>query len=170
VYQKATGRAGLEEVLDGEAQYPSDWSRDGRYIVEVRENPKTKTDIWGLPLLGDRKPFAFLDDVFWEGFAKLSPNGRWLAYPSNPTKRFEIYVQPFPAPGGQRWQVSTDGGDFPTWSRDGKKLFFVDGNRTMMASDVKTDGVNFRSARRSPSLRRVWSNHRGSTSAMTAAF
>jgi serine/threonine protein kinase/Tol biopolymer transport system component len=154
LYQKATGRAGLEEVLDRETdrqidpvwflgRYPSDWSLDGRYIVEVRENPKTKTDIWVLPVFGDRMPFAFVDDVFWEGFAKLSPNGRWLAYPSDPTKRFEIYVQPFPAPGGQRWQVSTNGGDFPAWSRDGRRLFFVDGNRTMMASEVKTDGVNF---------------------------
>jgi hypothetical protein len=94
-----------------------------------------------LPLFGDRKPFPYLQSAFQEGYGKLSPNGQWLAYQSNETKRFEVYVQTFPTPGG-KWQVSTNGGGSPEWSRDGKELYFIGADQKMMVVQVK-DGVKF---------------------------
>jgi eukaryotic-like serine/threonine-protein kinase len=140
LHQKATSGAGQEEKLGTELS-PTDWSPDGRYIIGMADSPKTKTDIWVLPLFGDRKAFPYLADEYLEGYAKVSPDGRWLAYPSNPTGRFEIYVQAFPTPG-ERWQVSTEGGNYPAWSRDGKELFFVDPQKRMMAAQV-TKGARF---------------------------
>src|SRR5450755_695915 len=125
LYQKAIDGTSPEEALDKSlrSMRPSDWSRDGRYIIEGVSDPKTKGDIWVLPLFGDRKPFPYLQTDFSENDGKLSPNGQWLAYFSDETGRFEVYVQTFPTPGG-KWQVSTNGGALPVWSRDGKELFF----------------------------------------------
>jgi Tol biopolymer transport system component len=83
------------------------WSRGGRYIVLSVINPKTKGDVWVMPTFGDRKPFPYLQTEFTEGYARLSPNGQWLAYTSDESKRNEIYVQTFPTPGS-KWQVSTN--------------------------------------------------------------
>jgi hypothetical protein len=90
-----------------------------------------------LPLFGDRKPFPYLQTDFNETNAKLSPNGQWLAYVSDETKRTEVYVQSFPTPGG-KWQVSTGGGNLPIWSRNGNELFFIGADRKLMAVDVKS--------------------------------
>jgi hypothetical protein len=89
-----------------------------------------------LPLFGDKKPFPYLQTAFDERWAKLSPNGKWLAYTSDETKNNEIYVQTFPTPGG-KWQVSTNGGRLPVWSRDRKELFFVDTDGELIAVDIK---------------------------------
>jgi Tol biopolymer transport system component len=139
LYQKAATGAAQDEALDKapHSKRPDDWSRDGRYIIEETPNdPKTGQDIWVLPLFGDRKPFPYLQSVFNERNAKLSSNGQWLAYVSDETKRNEVYVQTFPTPGG-KWQVSTNGGSFPVWSRDGKELFFIGADQKMMAVEVK---------------------------------
>jgi Tol biopolymer transport system component/predicted Ser/Thr protein kinase len=138
LYQKATSGASQDEALDKSTRtkQPEDWSRDGRYIIEQVNDPKTKVDTWVLPLFGDRKPFPYLQTEFSEQAAKLSPNGQWLAYAADETKRFEIYVQSFPTPGG-KWQVSTNGGILPIWSRDGKELFFIGADGKLMAVDVK---------------------------------
>jgi hypothetical protein len=101
-------------------------------------DPKTSRDIWVLPLVGDRKRFPYLQTAFEERNATLSPNGSWLAYSSDETKRDEIYVQTFPQQGG-KWQVSTNGGRLPRWSRDGKELFFVGADRKLMVVEVKSD-------------------------------
>ncbi|HYL37300.1 MAG TPA: protein kinase [Bryobacteraceae bacterium] len=139
VYQKATSGITPDEALDKDARQkrPEDWSRDGRYIIEeTLADPKTGNDIWVLPLSGDKKPYAYVHTEFSEPFAKLSPNGQWLAYQSDETKRAEIYVMTFPQPGG-RWQVSTNGGGRPVWSRDGKDLYFIAPDGKMMAAEVK---------------------------------
>jgi len=94
-----------------------------------------------LPTLGDRKPFPYLQTEFNEHYARLSPNGQWLAYSSDESKRYEIYVQTFPTPGG-KWQVSTNGGDQPVWSRDGKELYFIAADGKMTAVEVKA-GAKF---------------------------
>ncbi|MBZ5607139.1 MAG: protein kinase [Acidobacteriia bacterium] len=152
VYRKAVGRAAQDEALDKNAsgKRPDDWSRDGRYIIEETppSTPKTGDDIWVLPLFGDLKPFPYLQTEFNEHFAKLSPNGRWLAYASDETKRNEIYVQTFPAPGG-KWQVSTNGGARPVWSRDGKELFYIGADQKMMVVEV-TGGAKFEASVPSP--------------------
>ena len=114
---------------------PTDWSRDGRYILASVLDPKTNLDVWVLPQFGDRKAFRFLHSEFNEGWAKLSPNGQWLAYESDETWRIEIYVQTFPNPSG-KWQISTNGGSRPVWSQSGKELYFIDRGRRMMAVDV----------------------------------
>lgn len=139
MYQKATSGAAQVEVLDKDARsnYTSDFSRDGRFIVEVSfGDPKTGFDIRVRPLFGDRKPFPYLQTKFNEQGAKLSPDGRWLAYASDESKRYEVYVQTFPTPGGKRL-VSTNGGSVPIWSRDGKELFYIGADRKMMAVEVK---------------------------------
>src|SRR4029079_3522375 len=114
-----------DELLDHDSlsRYPTDWSRDGQYIIEEVSDPKTKRDIWVLPRSGDRKSFPYLHSPFVEERGKLSPSGLWLAYASNKTGQSEIYVQSFPKPGGER-QISTSQGDRPIWSRDGKELYY----------------------------------------------
>jgi serine/threonine protein kinase/Tol biopolymer transport system component len=144
LYQKAVGATAQEDALDKSPQNkrPDDWSRDGRYIIEeTGPNAGTGYDIWVLPLIpdksGERKPFSYLKTEFNERFAKLSPDGRWLAYSSDETKRFEVYVQTFPTPGGQQ-QISINGGTRPVWSRDGKELFFIGLDDKMMAVAIKS--------------------------------
>jgi Tol biopolymer transport system component len=139
VNQKTTNGAGQNEILDRSTRLkaPVDWSKDGRYIIEdAIADSKTGTDIWVLPLFGDKKPFPYLQTDANESQAKLSPNGQWLAYQSDESKRNEIYVTTFPQPGG-KWQISTNGGSFPVWGRDGKELFYVSADGKMMAVEVK---------------------------------
>ncbi len=142
LYQKAVGGNSTDEPLDRSQtqriKIPLDWSRDGRYIFETVVDPKTSRDVWVLPLFGDRKRFPYLQTVFEERNATLSPNSFWLAYSSDETNRDEIYVQTFPQPGG-KWQVSTNGGRLPRWSRDGKELFFIGADRKLMVVQVKSD-------------------------------
>jgi len=140
LYQKASSGAAQDEALDKAARdkRPMDWSRDGRYIIEEIRDAKSY-DIWVLPLFDDRKPFPYLQNDFNERFAKLSPNGQWLAYVSDETKRDEVYVQGFSGTrsgSGGKWQVSTSGGIYPVWSRDGKELFFIGSDQKLMAVEV----------------------------------
>ncbi len=120
---------------------PEDWSPDGRYIIEVVQEQREKLQIWIVPLFGDRKAFPYLQSNANEHYAKLSRDGRWLAYTSDETGRDEVYVQSFPSPGGKR-QISNDGGSRPIWSKDGKELFYIGADGKLMAADVKS-GVEF---------------------------
>jgi len=113
---------------------PSDWSSDGRTIACVALGGPTSWDIWVLPTTGER-PHPLIATPFREWEPRFSPDGRWIAYSSNESGRREIYVQPYPGLGG-KWQVSNAGGRDPEWRRDGKELFFVSLNGTMMAVDV----------------------------------
>ena len=147
-FQKATSGTARDEVLSQPLGDPptstrvDDWSRDGRYIILGKRNDaRTKSEVWVLPLSPDRKPFPFLRTEFNEGYERLSPDGRWLAYTSDESKRNEIYVQSFPTPGG-KWQVSTNGGERSVWSRDGKELYFLSPEGKMMAVAV-TSGPKF---------------------------
>lgn len=96
-----------------------------------------------IPQFGDRKPFPYVNSEYNDGDAHLSPNGQWLAYRSNESKRFEIYVQTFPEHGG-KWQISTGGGSFPVWSRDGRELYFIGADRKMMAVEITGPGAGFK--------------------------
>ncbi len=135
LYQKAANGTGQDEPLFNVSGFPTDWSRDGRFIIYYQTDPKTKNDVWVLPLDGEQKPFPFLQTEAYEGGAQLSPDGRWLAYVSDESGRFEVYVQRFPAGGGQR-QVSTGGGAGPHWRRDGKELFYYANDGKLMALPV----------------------------------
>ena len=111
---------------------PTAWSSDGRLLFYDMTHPETGGDIWVLPLNGPAEPYAAVRTPADEHYGTLSPDGRWLAYISNETGAYEVYVESFPATGFRR-QVSTDGGFEPHWRRDGKELFYVAPNRTLMA-------------------------------------
>ena len=138
LYQKVTSGGGAEELLlrTNEPKLGTDWSRDGRYIAYEVEDPKTRLDLWVLSLGETRSPVPFLRTEASEGRGRFSPDGRWLAYTSNETGRYEVYVQTFPATGG-KWQVSAGGGFAPLWRSDGKELCYITLDRKMMAVEVK---------------------------------
>jgi Tol biopolymer transport system component len=141
LYQKASSGAGSEELLleSSLAKYPQDWSPDGRFLLYLQIDPKTGYDLWVLPLFGERKPFPFVNSSFDEADGQFSPDGRWVVYMSNESGRYEVYVQPFPGPGG-KWQVSTGGGIEPRWRRDGKELFYIAPDGKLMAAPIQSAG------------------------------
>ncbi len=122
--------------------FPTDWSRDGRHIAFVEGAPPT-TDIWVLPMFGDRKPIAFANTAFVEDSPSFSPDGRWLAYSSNESGALQVYVQPFP-PTGRKHLVSQNGGGQPLWRADGRELYFLAPDGTLSAVAVTT-GAQFES-------------------------
>ena len=142
LYQKTSSGAGSEDLLlaSDTAKYSTDWSPDGRFIAYENQDPKTGSDLWLLPLFGDRKPIPFLRTEFNEGQGQFSPDGRWMAYSSDESGRREVYMQAFPAPSG-KWQISTAGGTFPRWRRDGKELFYIAADRKLMAVAVQADSA-----------------------------
>ena len=106
-------------------------------------------DAYALPLFGDRKEYPILNSPFNETTPALSPDGRWLAYTSDETGNYEIYVQSFSADGklgADKKRISTNGGTYPVWRRDGSELFFVAVDGQMMSSAVKTGGTEFESS------------------------
>jgi len=138
IYQKVSSGAGNDEPLlkSDAGKSLHDWSRDGRFLVYSQVDPKTKRDLWVLPLFGDRKPMPYLRAEFDESHAQFSPDGRWMAYVSNETGASQVYVQPFPASGG-KWQISTAGGSQPRWRRDGKELFYLSLDAKLMAVPIQ---------------------------------
>jgi len=108
----------------------NDWSADGRYILYEEDDPKTRSDLWVLPLFGDRQPRRVLGTRFNEVRGALSPDGRWIAYASDETGGIEVYVQTFP-PSGSKWPISFGAGNAssPRWRADGKELFFDSSGR-----------------------------------------
>jgi eukaryotic-like serine/threonine-protein kinase len=119
---------------------PTDWSRDGKYILyQSIGNPGTGTDMWILPLGGDKKPYPFLKTEFSEGGGRFSPNVRWIAYSSNESGKSEVYVMPFPG-SGPRISISNSGGNNPRWRGDGKEIFYLDPAKNVMAVQVRENG------------------------------
>ncbi|HXJ44774.1 MAG TPA: protein kinase, partial [Bryobacteraceae bacterium] len=147
LYQKASTGAGQEEALYRSplAKIPTDWSRDGRYLLCETVDPKTRFDLWVLSISGDHKWEAFLQTPFNESRASFAPNGRWIVYESDESGRKEIYVQSFPSTGA-KWEVSTSGGSQPHWRSDGKELFYLGADRKMTAVEVSTEAATFSSA------------------------
>jgi Tol biopolymer transport system component len=120
-----------------------DWSRDGKWIAFNRQSEKTSWDIWTLAMSGPDKGKAtpFVAGPFIELRPSFSPDAHWIVYQSNESGRPEVYVQPFPGPGG-KWQVSTGGGHEPWWSGDGAHIYYLSPASALMAVPVTT-GATF---------------------------
>src|SRR5262249_15121549 len=121
LYLKPSSGAGADELLleTPNNKQPQDWSRDGRFLLYFENDPKTLRDLWALEMTGkDHKPRLVVNTPFEERIAQFSPDGNWVAYDTDESRRFEIVVQPFPEPSG-KWQVSTSGGIEPRWRADG---------------------------------------------------
>jgi dipeptidyl aminopeptidase/acylaminoacyl peptidase len=137
-WQLLSAPPGSEELLLSTSQLkaPMDWSPDGRFLLYDSLDPKRGVDIWALPLEGDRKPFAVVQTDFNERLAQVSPDGTWIAYQSDKTGRFEIYVQPFPGPAGDS-RVSIDGGAQVRWNPNSKELFYIATDDRLMAVPIR---------------------------------
>ena len=137
LYQKPADGSGTEALLlhSADNKRPTAWSPDGRVILYA--SALNNGDLMVLPMTGtgDREPFAFLSTPFNEAQGVFAPDGTWVAYQSNESGRNEIYVRPFPGPGGQ-WQISTGGGTSPRWRKDGKELYYLSPDNKMMAVPV----------------------------------
>jgi eukaryotic-like serine/threonine-protein kinase len=141
-------------------QLPGSWHPTGRLLAFEEKVSPTNDDLMILPIEGDDAagwkpgtPTAFFTSPFSEREPMFSPDGRWLAYFSNETGRNEVFVRPFPGPSG-KWQVSTDGGSFPTWSRTKPEIAFAINGQIRVASFTIEDG-SFRVEKS-----RLWSNGR----------
>ena len=137
IYLKPTSGARAESLLTelGADVRVGDWSRDGRYLACSVQSPSTRWDIWIVPVHGGEKPYPLVAGPAGESAPRFSPDGRWIAYTSNESGLREVYVQPFPGPGG-KWQISTQGGREPSWRADGKELYYISGTDAMMAVDI----------------------------------
>jgi len=144
LYAKSADGTGIDELLlkTDVPKYPDDWSPDGKYILYENVNPETQFDLWVLPIFGDRKTFPYLTTKFNEAHSRFSPNGKWIAYASDESGITELYVQSFPA-GGGKWQISTNGGDQPSWRSDGKELFYVAPDGKLRAVEIKEASSTF---------------------------
>jgi eukaryotic-like serine/threonine-protein kinase len=151
-WQLADGSGSMQRLTTSPyINAPMSWSSDGQLLTFTEVNPTTGLDVWVLrmadpsassgqaPSPGSgqaRSVQPFLRTPFNEGAARFSPDGRWLAYASDESGVFEIYVQPYPGPGG-KWQISTEGGNEPVWNPNGRELFYRSGGK-MMAVDIAT--------------------------------
>jgi len=139
LYQKAASGAGNDELLLSAAtssEFATDWSQEGGLIAFHVFDTKSKTgrDLWVFSV-ADRKARPFLSTAFDEWSPQFSADGRWMAYASNESGMEEVYVQAFPASGG-KWQISSAGGAYPRWQRDGKEVFYIAPDKTLMAVEV----------------------------------
>lgn len=141
IYVKAANGGGSEELLSPTSRscIPLDWSQDGRYIVYRATTPEG-FDLWALPLSGSRTPVPVATTPYDEREAQVSPDSRWVAYQSNETGRFEVYVQAFPV-AGSKWQISVNGGVQPRWSAISRELFYMgfDGRLNAVPLNVTRD-------------------------------
>jgi Tol biopolymer transport system component len=163
IFQKPSNGAGVESVLlnrgPNQAQAPTDWSPDGRYLLYTSmATGRGDSDVWLLNA-GDRQAAPLLSmPTANETSARFSPDGRWVAYVSDESGRNEVYVVPFVAagvlpasPSRGKWQISTEGGTLPRWRHDGKEIFYFDeGNSRLMAAAVNGSGVSFDAGRAQP--------------------
>ena len=149
LYQKASSGAGAEERLmeTGLGQYQASWSPDGQHLVYVAGGGAIgRSDLWVLPLFGERKPFPFLETTSIETNAQFSPDGRWIVYAAGEFGRLEVYVLPFHGrdgapPSGKR--VSTAGGSWPRWRRDGREVVYLAPDNTLVSATVNGQAATF---------------------------
>jgi Tol biopolymer transport system component/predicted Ser/Thr protein kinase len=146
IYQKSSNGAGSEEPLlkTSEDKIPLDCSPDGKLLLyQVYAGPKTQSDLWILPLGNSGpdatpKPYPFLQTEFNEYDGRFSPDGRWVAYTADESGRNEVYIRLLSdSAGSGRWQVSIAGGTGPRWRGDGKEMFYISPDNTIMAAEIQ---------------------------------
>jgi Tol biopolymer transport system component len=145
LFRKDSGGSSDEQrITEGpNGQYASDWSRDGRFLIYHEIAPGTQRDVWIAPLTPEGKvpknarPSPYLRTQFNEWNARFSPepSPRWVAYQSDETGHYEIYIKAFPEPG-EKFPISTGGGQYPEWGASGRELFYVAPDNKLMAVDL----------------------------------
>jgi Tol biopolymer transport system component len=139
IYQRdSAGTAKEEPLLSSNAfEMALDWSPDGRVLLFQVDDPRTpnQMDLWTYSA-ADGKATPFLQSAFNEILGRFSPDGRWIAYVSNESGKEEVYVVPFPGPGG-KWQISTAGGRAPLWTRGGREIVYQAPGDEIMAVEVR---------------------------------
>jgi serine/threonine-protein kinase len=158
-WQRADGTGETQRLTESpNAQLPTSWHPSGKYLAFAETNTETDSDIMILPMEGDEasgwkpgKPAVFLNSPAAESEAMFSPDGRWIAYVSNESGRNEIFVRPFPGPGG-KWQISTGGGNYPAWSRTRHELFYRSLDSRIWVASYTVEGGSFKTDKP-----RVWS-------------
>jgi serine/threonine-protein kinase len=159
--QRADGRGEAQRLTESpKMQFPSSWHPAGTFLAFTeRESPRGDNDIMMLPMEGGEatgwkagQPTAFLSTPANEGAPMFSPDGRWLAYVSNESGGYEVFVRPFPGPGG-KWQIAT--GTAPTWSRSRRELFYATPDRRIMVAPYAVEGDFFRAEKP-----RLWAERR----------
>lgn len=147
IYVRSSSGAEPEQQLfaapDTDFTVPHDWSRDHIVFHRLRINASSASAFWVLPLSSDEPAYSLLEFSFPVGQARVSPDGRWIAYPADESDGYQIIVQPFPNVGDGKWQVSTRGGFNPRWRDDGLELYYVDPDGTIMVVDVEAAGSEF---------------------------
>ncbi len=133
-WQPADGSGAAERLMTNDhTQVASSWSPDGQALLFEQTGPGTGFDVWTYRT-SDRKSQPFLNSRFNEIGPRFSPDAHWMAYASDESGRYEVYVQPYPGPGG-KWQVSTEGGTEPVWARNGE-LFYRNGEKVMVVQTM----------------------------------
>jgi len=129
-------------------QYPWSFTSDGKRLAFHELTPENQDDLWTVPVESDGaglragKPEPFLQTPFDERHASFSPDGRWLAYSSNESGSYQVYVRAFPDKGG-KWQVSNSGGLYPLFSRNGHELFFRTEENQILVASYMVKGASF---------------------------
>jgi serine/threonine-protein kinase len=157
-WQRADGTGEVQKLTEGpNAKYGGSWHPNGKFLAYTELRPGTGQDVMILPMEGDEStgwkpgtPTAFLSAPYVEGSPMFSPDGKWIAYISNESGRNEIYVRPFPGPGG-KWQISNGLADDPNWSRTKRELLFASAaDNRIMRAPYTVDGESFRAEKPQP--------------------
>ena len=119
-----------------ENKFPNDWSPDGHILLYVNESADTGDDVWAMPIDDPSKTAPVVNGPYGENQSQFSPDGRWIAYRSNESGRFEIYMRPYPG-AGSRQLISRGGGIQPRWRADGRELYYISGDSRIMAVPIR---------------------------------
>jgi serine/threonine protein kinase/Tol biopolymer transport system component len=145
IFMRASNGTGKEEKLyeNDASKMTTSWSPDGKFIAyNVLSDDKRRVEIWMLPMVGEHKPYPFLQAAYNIGQGRFSSDGRWLAYVTDESGRANVYVTPFPD-GKGKWQISADGGSMVRWRKDGKELYYLNATGDLMAVEVTGSGQEF---------------------------